>query len=115
MDEPRHGEDAFMMGATHFVQGGWDAFTAEARGERAVAGAQKRYGTAAFGWGGLGGSAIWFQLARDVKVTLAPPCIFFFSRDSGWRQDAINVHASLGSTPSRSSGSATRSPARWKA
>jgi CubicO group peptidase (beta-lactamase class C family) len=64
---PPHGEDAFMMGPTHFVQGGWDAFCAEARGPRGQAGARKRYGTEAFGWGGLGGSAIWFNPVEKVR------------------------------------------------
>ena len=63
---PPHGEDAFMMGPTHFVQGGWDSFCAEARGPRAQAGAQKRYGSSAFGWGGLGGSAIWFNPVENL-------------------------------------------------
>ena len=63
---PRGGEDQFMMGHTHFVQGGWDAFCATERGERAVATAQKRYGSAAYGWGGFGGSAIWFNPVKNI-------------------------------------------------
>ena len=56
----------WLQGPTHFVQGGWDSFCAEARGPRGQAGAQKRYGTAAFGWGGLGGSAIWFNPVEKI-------------------------------------------------
>ena len=46
--------------------GGWDSFCAAERGERAVAGAVKRYGSAGYGWGGLGGSAIWFNPEENI-------------------------------------------------
>jgi CubicO group peptidase (beta-lactamase class C family) len=49
-----------FMGATAFCQGGWDDFT-HPLGRNSML-----YGSAAFGWGGAGGSIIWFNPAENI-------------------------------------------------